>query len=256
MPSITLFAIPGIPLVRSGDDLAQLICQALAEQDMALEDNDVLVVAQKVVSKAEGRTVRMADVDPSPRAREVAEATGKDPRLVEVILRESREVLWAAGGLLIVEQQLGLVCANAGVDRSNAGAMEEDVVCLLPVNPDASAQHLRRRLSELASKDVAVIINDTQGRAFRDGAIGLAIGVAGMAAMADHRGQVDLFGYRLQTSVEAVADEVASAASLLMGQSNEALPAVLVRGLPFQHSLGSAAELIRPKERDIFRNTL
>jgi len=253
MRTVSLIAIPNIPLIKSGDDLAQIICQCAENNGLALQDRDLLVIAQKVVSKAEGRVVRLADVVPSRRAIDMARRAHKDPRLVELILQESNEVLWASDSLIIAEQKLGVICANAGIDRSNAGPVDEDLVCLLPQDPDASAQRIRAGIEKIAGVDVAVIINDTHGRAFRDGAVGVAIGIAGMRPVIDERGEQDLFGYKFQSTVIATADEIASAASLLMGQTNEALPVILVRGVEFQKGEGSAKELIRVKEKDIFR---
>lgn len=253
MKQVSLFALPDIPLIKAGDDLAAIILEALRRSRISLEDGDALVVAQKVVSKAEGRVVRLKEVVPSPPAQELAALTGKDPRVVQLILDESHEVLRTREDLVIVEQRLGFVCANAGVDRSNVPSDEGEAVTLLPLDPDATAQALRRRLKEATGKDVAVIISDTHGRAFREGCVGVAIGVAGLRAVVDKRGLRDLFGYKMRVTTVALADEIASAASLLMGHTDEALPVVLLRGVPYEPAEGSAKELIRPKEKDLFR---
>jgi len=241
-------------MVRAGDRLAGLILDALRASDFDLLDEDVLVIAQKIVSKAEGRLVRLEDVKPSDRAEELARLTEKDPRLVELILRESREVIRARPGLVIVEDTRGFVAANAGIDRSNVEQGEGDEsVALLPTDPDASAELLRSDIREATGKEVAVIINDSHGRAWREGTVGVAIGVAGMSPLADRRGDTDLTGYVLQHTVIGLADEIASAASLLMGPAAEGVPAVLVRGLHVNGREGSARELQRPRELDLFR---
>lgn len=248
---LQLIAIPGIPLIRAGDDLATILLDCLMAADLRLQDSDVLVVASKIVSKAEGRIVRLSDVTPSPQAVEVAAACEKDPRLIEVILRESNRVLRTRPGLIIVEHKRGFVCANAGVDHSNVA--DEDCVLLLPEDPDASAAVLRRRLETATGARIGVIIADSHGRAFRMGTVGVAIGASGVAGLLDLRGQPDLFGYRLQVTQVGLADEIAAAASLLMGQANEGRPAVLVRGLPYPLRDGNAQELVRPRELDLFR---
>ncbi len=244
-------ALPGMPLVQPGDDLAALIRAALARAGLALEDGDVLVVAQKIVSKAEGRLVRLDTVAPSAAARRLAERTGKDPRLVEVVLGESREVLRVRDNLIITRHRLGLVMANAGVDRSNVEG-EDEVVLLLPQDPDASCARLGAALA--GEGHVGVIINDSVGRAWRRGQIGTAIGCWGLEALQDLRGRPDLFARPLQVSEAALADQLASLAALLQGQANEGLPVVLVRGGFAERAAGGrAADLIRPVEQDLFR---
>ncbi len=218
------------------------------------QDGDIVVIAQKIVSKAEGRWVRLDDVDPSPRAAELARITDKDPRMVELVLRESREVLRARPGVLIVEDVRGFICANAGIDRSNVqqdGAGER--VLLLPENPDRSADEIRRQIEARTGRHVAVIVNDSHGRAFREGTVGVAIGVSGLPALWDRRGELDLTGYTLHATVIGWADEVAAAASLLMGPAAEGVPAVAVRGLARPPGEGKARDLLRPRERDLFR---
>ncbi|MBW7881040.1 MAG: coenzyme F420-0:L-glutamate ligase [Caldilineaceae bacterium] len=250
-----LFAVAGLPNVVPGDDLAQLIVDALAASGEALEPGDIVVVAQKIVSKSEGRLVRVADVVPSARAEEIAATVGKDPRVVQVILDDSNEIVRMRRGLLVVEQRSGWVCANAGVDRSNVEAgVESDCLALLPADADASAQALRARLGELTGVLPAVIINDSHGRAWRIGTVGVAIGCAGLPPVWDQRGLRDLFGYELVSSEECIADELAAAASLLMGQSDEGRPVVIVRGYRMPAATPAPARAIqRPPEMDVFR---
>jgi coenzyme F420-0:L-glutamate ligase/coenzyme F420-1:gamma-L-glutamate ligase len=248
MRRLELHALPGLPLVRQGDDLGALIEAGLARAGLAVERGDVLVLAQKIISKAEGRTVLLADVVPSAEAEALAARTAKDPRFVELVLSESQRVVRARPGLLIVQHRLGFVMANAGIDQSNVAA--EDGVAralLLPRDPDGSAAALAARLG------VAVIISDSFGRAWRRGTVGVAIGAAGLPALWDLRGRPDLFGRRLQVSISGFADEIAAAASLLQGQGAEAQPVVLVRGLQWDAAPNPAAELVRPEAEDLFR---
>jgi coenzyme F420-0:L-glutamate ligase / coenzyme F420-1:gamma-L-glutamate ligase len=254
LPNITLVAIPNIPLIQARDDLAEILLDRMHEAGIRLEDGDVLVLCQKIVSKAEGRKVRLKDVTPGAEALSLAAKTGKDPRLVELILREARAVLRVRPHLIIAEHRLGWVCANAGIDRSNVDKPDENgSVLLLPEDPDRSASQIRERLISASGANIAVVINDTHGRPFRNGAVGVAIGVAGMNPLSDLRGRPDLFGYALQTSILGTADEIASAASLLMGQADEGRPAVLVRGAPVVLGEGAARDLQRPEELDLFR---
>ena len=251
---MTLTAVPNIPLIHEGDDLAAFIAQGLASAEFSLQAGDIVVVAQKVVSKAEGRRVRLNDVQPGPEAVALAKRMGKDPHLVQVILGETTEIVRAVGAVLVVEQRNGLICANAGVDRSNVEQdAEGQTVLLLPLDPDASARHLRDRLLELTGVRVAVIINDSHGRPWRAGAAGVAIGVAGIAPVEDRRGEHDLFGYELQHTIVALADQVAAAASLIQGQGDEGRPVVVVRGLSYEAREASASEILRPKHQDLFR---
>ncbi len=251
MNAITLAPVTGIPLIQPGDDLPRILGDALAP--LAPLAGDVLVVAQKIVSKAEGQLVDLASVTPSARAIELAYATEKDPRLIEVILWDTLEVVRARLGLIIVKHRLGWVCANAGVDRSNVAPEGQDVVLRLPIDPDLSARNIRLALREQFGSDVGVIIADSHGRPHRMGTIGVAIGVAGLPGLEDWRGRKDLFGYTLQHTEVALADQIASAATLLLGQAAEAIPAVLVRGAPFERREGWARELVRPTEMDLFR---
>lgn len=255
MPSkLELLAVPGFPLVTPGDDLAALLADCLAAAGIVLQDGDAVVFAQKVVSKAEGRLVDLAQVSPSPRALALANLVAKDPRLVEVILSESRRVVRQRENVLIVEHRLGLVMANAGVDQSNvASADSGEFALLLPVDPDASARRLRAALSQRCGCSLAVIINDSFGRPWRRGSVGVAIGCAGLTALADLRGKPDMFGRTLRVTEVGLADEVAAAASLLMGQADEALPIVIVRGLALEEVGTPAAVLIRSPDEDLFK---
>jgi len=249
---ISLVPLEGIPEIAPGDDLAELIAAALAAAGIGLTDDDVLVVTQKVVSKAEGRVVDLATVEPGPEARDWGERWGKDPRQVELVLRESAEIVrMADGGLIISRTRHGLVCANAGVDLSNTGGAE--LATLLPVDPDASARGLRERLGELAGARPAVVISDSFGRPWRNGIVNVAIGAAGMEVLADLRGTPDAQGREMRATVIAVADELASAADLVGGKAGQ-LPVVLVRGythLTVTESTGASA-LVMPREQDLF----
>jgi coenzyme F420-0:L-glutamate ligase/coenzyme F420-1:gamma-L-glutamate ligase len=274
--SVQFIAVPEVPRIWPGDDLAEIMVQCLTRKGLCFEAGDVLVLAQKIVSKSEGRLVNLAEVVPSERALDLAHQVGKDPRHVEVILRESKEVIWASPGIFVVETHHGFVCANAGVDRSNIEQMiepnqhpganaqaqvshpESEWLCLLPRDPDSSAERIRERLKERTGVEVAVLINDTHGRPFRMGGIGVALGSAGLMALVDQRGEQDMFGYTLQATLVGFGDEIASAASLIMGQAAEATPAVLIRGLRYRRPDPTrpdpgATELIRPEQNDVFR---
>ena len=252
-PHITLYGLPDIPPVKAGDDVAQLILAALKRADLTLTDGDVVVVTHKIVSKAEGCAVRLVDVEASPEAQALAAATDKDPRLVEVILRGSRGVVRQREGTLIMETHHGWICANAGVDRSNVAGPEGDIALRLPEDPDASARRIRDGLMAATGTDVAVIISDTHGRAWRLGTVNVAIGVAGMLPIADLRGQPDMFGYTLRVTTVARADELAAAAGLVTGQAAEGLPVVLIRGADYPHGDGRATDMQRPPDKDLFR---
>jgi len=264
---LTLTALSGIPFIRRDDNLADIVVNTLQENNIKLEDNDILVFAQKIVSKAEGRTVNLATITPSQRAIELAKQTEKDSRVVELILQESNEVLRTRVGALIVEHKLGFVCANAGIDHSNVGSSNDfsrskpaaedtaigEYVLLLPENPDRSAKNIRRQIEEKTGKRVGILIIDSHGRAWRNGTVGVAIGIAGIPGLEDLRGRPDLFGYKLQVTQVGVADELAAAASLMMGQAAEGTPVVHVRGFPYPVRESSLKELIRPKDQDLFR---
>jgi len=250
---LELLALPGLPMVKAGDDLAAMIGERLTGA-LALQPGDVLVLAQKIVSKAEGRTVELASVVPSPRAVALAAEVQKDPRLVELILSESVRVVRSRPNVLIVEHRLGFVMANAGIDQSNvAPADGSERALLLPTDPDGSAARLRTALGQRLGMAPAVIVTDSFGRAWRRGTQGIAIGAAGLPALLDLRGNPDLFGRTLQVSISGFADEIASAASLVMGQGDEAQPAVLVRGLVWTAPDNPAANLVRPAAEDMFR---
>jgi len=248
--------------------LADIVVRALRDNDIALEDNDILVCAQKIVSKAEGRAVNIRSITPSPRAVELAKQTEKDARIVELILQESNEILRTRPGTIIVEHRLGSVCANAGIDHSNVdpplpgregpgaraiGEATEEWVLLLPAEPDRSADKLRREIESQTGKPIGVLIIDSHGRAWRNGTVGTSIGIAGLPALQDLRGKPDLFGFKLQVTQVGVADELAAAASLIMGQSAEGTPVVHIRGFPYPLRESSLRELLRPKEQDLFR---
>jgi coenzyme F420-0:L-glutamate ligase/coenzyme F420-1:gamma-L-glutamate ligase len=250
--TLELLALPGMPMVREGDDIATLIVAALGARE--LRTGDVVVVAQKIVSKAEGRTVDLATVTPSAEAENLAAEVGKDPRLVEVVLRESTRVVRSRPNLMIVQHRLGYVMANAGVDQSNvAPADGVHRVLLLPRDPDASAEAIRAKLQQHYGVQIGVIISDSFGRAWRRGTSGIAIGAAGLPSLIDLRGKPDLFGRILEVSIIGFADEIAAAASLLQGQAAEAQPVVLVRGLQWSAPDAPAAVLVRSPEEDLFR---
>ncbi|HMK67652.1 MAG TPA: coenzyme F420-0:L-glutamate ligase [Stellaceae bacterium] len=254
MTGLTLYPLSGLPLVKPGDDLAELILAGMARASLVPAKRDVLVVAQKIVSKAEGRFVDLATVRPSARAQTLALEVAKDPRLVEVILSESRRVVRSRPGVLIVEHRLGFVMANAGVDRSNVSPPGEgERVLLLPRDPDASATALRARLAAALGVEIAVVVNDSFGRPWRRGTVGVALGAAGLPALLDLRGKPDLHGRPLEVTVTGFADEIAAAASLVMGQAGEAIPAVLLRGLDWTAPAASAAEIVRVPDEDLFR---
>ena len=256
MGTLTLTPLTGIPLIRHGDNLADVVVYALQSSHIAPQDNDVLVLAQKIVSKAEGRAVSLRAITPSEHARELASSVDKDARLVELILRESRQILRAKPGTLIVEHKLGFVCANAGIDHSNVAPPTTDGdewVLLLPEAPDHSAERLRQEIERKTQTKLGILIIDSHGRAWRNGTVGAAIGVAGLPALQDLRGEPDLFGFKLRITQVGTADELAAAASLVMGQAAEGTPVVHVRGFPYPLRESSLGELLRPREQDLFR---
>ncbi|MGD0670954.1 MAG: coenzyme F420-0:L-glutamate ligase [Candidatus Binatus sp.] len=250
MRTISLTAIEGIPMLKAGDDLAALIAGRLDATGFRLEPGDILVVCQKVVSKAEGRVVNLKDFEPSEFARNYASRWEKDPRAIEIVLRQTNRIVRNDRGVLIVETGPGWVCANAGVDESNS--LEDDRAILLPEDPDASARRLRDQIRRRLDVTVAVLITDTFGRPWRDGLTEVCLGIAGMNPMLDLRGTADLGGRELHHTVVAIADEIASAAGLLMEKAG-AVPAVVVRGYEYEPFEGSAKVLIRPAEADLFR---
>lgn len=248
---ITLIPLAGLKLIQPKDDIGRAIYDACLQTDFSLQSRDILVIAQTIVSRAEGRIVNLADIIPSPRAKALGLKLGKSPALVETILRSSVRVLRAEQGHLIVETHHGLVCANAGVDTSNAPG--ENMVTLLPEDPDNSAQRIRNRIHQLHGVDVAVLISDTHGRPFRRGAINIAIGASGLAPLKPYIGRQDLFGYKLRTTRIAVADELASAAELLMGEADEGIAVVVVRNYSFEPAEETAKILVRNRDQDLFR---
>lgn len=251
---LKLIALEGVPLVQPGEDLVGIVLTALSQNKVQLVAGDVLIVAQKIVSKAEGRLVDLVAIEPSPAALTLATEIDKDPRLVDLILRQSNEIVRHKLGVLVVEQQLGLVMANAGIDASNVeGGDDSEMVLLLPEDPDKSAAALRTGVTESTGVEIGVIVADSIGRAWRNGTVGHAIGVAGLPAVADLRGELDLFGRELRVSEQAVADELAAAASLLHGQAAEGLPLVLARGFTSSAPHQTAKDLLRPKKMDMFR---
>jgi len=257
--SVELIPLPGIPLVRAGDDLGALIADALASAGLDLRDGDILVVAQKIVSKAEGRLVRLDGVEPDAAATALATETGKDPRLVQLILDESDHVVRKRPGtperpgVIIVEHQCGWVHANAGIDQSNLEGESGGAALLLPIDCDASAARLRADLESRTGITPGVVVADSAGRAWRVGTLGIALGSAGIEAVQDLRGQPDLLGRTLEITVVGRGDELAAAAGLVMGQGGEGTPVVIVRGLPPYDGDATAAELIRPGQEDLFR---
>jgi coenzyme F420-0:L-glutamate ligase/coenzyme F420-1:gamma-L-glutamate ligase len=248
---LTITGVSGVPMVQPGADLAAITLTGFAASGLSPEDGDVLVVAQKIVSKAEGRIV---EVTPSERAIALAAETGKDPRFVEVVLSESRRIVRHRPNLIVVEHRLGFVMANAGIDHSNVAPEDgTERVLLLPVDPDGSALALQQQLAARTGKRIAVIISDSFGRPWRRGTVGIAIGAAGLPAVIDWRGQPDLFGRKLEVTETGFADEIAAAASLVQGQAAEATPIVLVRGLNWSAPEAPAAAIVRPPEHDLFR---
>jgi coenzyme F420-0:L-glutamate ligase / coenzyme F420-1:gamma-L-glutamate ligase len=248
---LLLQPLDGVPLVKAGDDLARITLTALQETQLTLAPGDILVFAQKIVSKAEGRRVDLRQVLPTPRAIELAAIAQKDARLVELILSESSAVVRARPGVIIVEHRSGIILANAGIDRSNVDGVDQAL--LLPLDPDRTARELREELVRVANVDVGVLIIDSIGRAWRNGTIGTTIGASGMPTLLDLRGRPDLFGRALETTEIGWSDELAAAASLMMGQAGEGCPIVLARGLAPQTQHGTARDLLRPKDKDLFR---
>ena len=250
--SLTIHPLEHIPLVEAGDDLAILIVEALRKAVLEPAEGDVLVIAQKIVSKSEGRQVLLADVDPSPAAINLAGELGKDPRLVELILRESSTIVRTAPGVIIVRHRLGIISANAGIDQSNIDHVDGDSALLLPEDPDKSAHRLREALIQASGKRLGVIVSDSMNRPWRLGTVGYAIGSAGITVLEDRRGEKDIFGRELQVTMSNRADSIATAAMLVMGETSERVPAALVRGLPPENSTQMARDSIRPPAEDLF----
>ncbi len=256
MQQLIVTPVGGIPLVKEGDDLAEIILKKSTDQKIIIENRDIFIITQKIVSKSEGRMINLHTINASTEAKKLAELTDKDPRFVQLVLDESSCVLRQAPGTLIVEHKLGFVCANAGIDQSNVkGASEKDGewYLLLPKDPDSTAKKIRRAIEKSTGKRIGVMIIDSHGRAWRLGVTGACIGISGIPALIDMRGHKDLFGYRLRITQIATADQLACAASLMMGESAEGKPVVHIRGFPYQLRESSLKELIRPKDKDLFR---
>ncbi len=254
--SLTLTRVLGIKHIVEGDDLGMILMKALGDNQIRLEDGDILVLAQKIVSKAEGRLVNLTTVKPSQKAIRIASEVEKRPELIELILQESNEVLRTRPGTIIVEHKSGFVCANAGIDHSNVQGTwgnPEDWVLLLPVDANKSADSIRNYIETISDAHVGVMIIDSYGRAWRMGTIGMAIGLSGIPALVDLRGKPDLYDYKLRVTVVAAADELAAAASLMMGQADEGTPVVHARGFPYTLRESNASELVRSKSYDMFR---
>jgi len=249
---IEIIPLEDLPLISKGDNLAELIVGAAEKQGTPIQERDIVVITHKIVSKTEGNIVNLDSVCPSEHAREIAQKTGKDPAFVEAVLRETKEIVRTGPNSLITENMNGVISANAGIDKSNVQG--EKNIALLPKNPDKSAQKIRREIKRLIQREVAVVISDTHGRPLRMGEINVTIGVAGIKPLRDRRGEKDLFGYVLRVKQTAVADELASAAELVIGQANEGIPVAIIRGYPYQTiENASARDLTRPKEVDLFR---
>ena len=247
---VSIIPVLNLPLIQRGDDLVTLITNCLQASGEQLQDNDILVLSQKIVSKSEGNMVDLNEVTPSKEALELAREVGKDPRVVHLILKESKRIVRKSYGVLITEHRKGWICANAGVDFSNVPG---DWVTLLPEDPDRTAENIRHRIQEYLKVEIAVLITDSQGRPFRNGIVGVALGCAGMPGLVSRIGEEDLYRYKLQQKQVALADEVASSALMVMGEANEGVPAVIVRGLELPRKSGNGKELIRPEEKDLFR---
>jgi coenzyme F420-0:L-glutamate ligase/coenzyme F420-1:gamma-L-glutamate ligase len=254
--TLTITPLVAIPLIHPGDNLAEIILSSLVVSNISLEDGDIIVIAQKIISKAENRLINLANISPSNKAVALSKECEKDARLIELVLNESNEVLRVRPGSIIVEHKLGFVCASAGIDHSNVHGetgQPEDWVLLLPENPDQSALSIRQRLETTTGAHIGVMIIDSHGRAWRLGVVGTCIGISGIPALIDERGWQDLFGYKLRITIVSPADELAAAASLMMGEAAEGTPAVHVRGFPYPLRESSINELIRPKDQDLFR---
>ena len=250
--SLTIHPLKNIPLIEAGDDLAGLVVEALCSAGIEPVDGDILVLAQKIVSKAEGRQVFLAGIDPSPAAISLATETDKDPRMVELILRESSAVIRTAPSVIIVRHRLGIVSANAGIDQSNIDHTDGDCALLLPENPDRSARQMKEALQKEFSRNLGVIVSDSMNRPWRLGTMGFAIGSAGVPVLDDRRGETDMFGRELKVTMINLADSVATAANLVMGETSERVPAALVRGMPTEDTKQTACDSIRPVADDLF----
>ncbi len=250
MSSLTVSTLPDIPLIEPGDDLVAIMLASLARAGLSLQDHDVLVITSKIVSKAEGRFVRLNSVEPGPQALALAEEIGKEAPLVELILRESKSISRKAPGVLVTEHRLGFVSANSGIDHSNVA---DEQVLLLPQDPDATAHAIRQRLLDRTGAAVGIVISDSHGRPFRLGTVGIAIGAAGLPALLDLRGQSDLYGRELKITMQGYADMIASTAQLVSSEGAEGRPVALIRGLDFPDHDGRASDLLRPRDQDLYR---
>jgi coenzyme F420-0:L-glutamate ligase/coenzyme F420-1:gamma-L-glutamate ligase len=251
LKKIEIFPIRGLPIIKKGDDLASLICKAAEEQGISIKNGDVIVITHVIVARAEGNVVDLETIIPSEFAKSLSKETKKDARLVEVILRESKSIIRMNKGKLITESKHGIICANSGIDYSNVPG--KTIVALLPNNSDKSAQMIRKKIQKKIGKDVAIIISDTHGRPLRKGEINIALGTSGINPLRDRRGEKDLFGYEIRVKRTAIADELASSAELVIGQTNESIPVALIRGYSYPKSeTAKATNLIRPPEEDLF----
>ncbi|HUT80787.1 MAG TPA: coenzyme F420-0:L-glutamate ligase [Candidatus Bathyarchaeia archaeon] len=248
---LEIFPLKGFPIIKEEDNITEMILNTLEKNTKSIEENDIIVIAQSIISRVEKRIINLNDIEPSSFAKEIAEQSNKDPKLVEMILRESKNICKNRNGVLITETKHGFVCANSGIDKSNVPG--ENTVSLLPINPDKSAQKIRKDIKKRTKKDVAVIISDTHNRPFRMGAINIAIGCSGINPLKNYIEKIDLFGYKLKSSVTSDADQLCSAAGLVMGEANEGFPVIIIRGYQYEKGEISAKTLIRPEERDYFR---
>jgi coenzyme F420-0:L-glutamate ligase/coenzyme F420-1:gamma-L-glutamate ligase len=250
MSTIKIIPIRDVPLIKKGDNLGELLCIKAKKQGTPIQEGDIIIVTHVVVSRSEGNVINLDKITPSKFAKNFSREFNKDPALVEVVLREAKTIIRMGDGHLITETKHGLICANGGVDKSNVPGDRK--VAPLPKDPDISAMKIRQRIKKITKKNVAVIVSDTHGRALRKGEINVAIGIAGLKPIMDRRGKTDLFGYTLKVKQTAIADELSSAAELVMGQSNEGIPMALIRGYKYQKSEGSSRDLLRPKEESLF----
>jgi len=251
MWTVVIIPVEGLPIIKEGDDIGELICKAAERQGTPIQEGDIIVVTHIIVSRAEGNVIDLDGVTPSDFAKNIATQFNKDPALVEVVLREAKAIVRMGDGHIIAETKHGFICANAGVDRSNVPG--ERNVAPLPMDPDSSARRFRERIRQLTGKDVAVIISDTHGRALRNGEINVAVGIAGIKPIRDRRGETDLFGYTIKVKQTAIADELSSAAELVIGQVDEGIPVAIIRGYPYGKSEeATARDLVRPREKCLF----
>jgi coenzyme F420-0:L-glutamate ligase / coenzyme F420-1:gamma-L-glutamate ligase len=256
MGELKFTQLMNIPLINAGDNIAEILFISIRKQSIEIENGDILAVTSKVISKAEGRMVNLNDVHPSKKALELGIETKRDPRLMELLITESKEIVRASEQAIIVEHRLGFICANAGIDHSNVQGTygnKEDWYLLLPKSPDASAKIIREYFKDKTGKDIGVVIIDSHGRPWRKGTVGVIIGTSRVPALIDLRGKSDLFGYHLKITEVAAGDELAAAASLMMGQADEKIPAIHIRGFPYPLSDSSIADILRPKSMDLFR---